>query len=96
MATARRAVSARIEPDLYLWDVFRRNDQYLTAGYDKEAAILIVNGYGYTIPTAWENVMKKCQQVKFPYRSFAPTAIAPTFPHPLFRRYEALKAMGYI
>ncbi len=87
---------ARVEQDLYFWDVYRKNDQYLIAGYDLEAAILIVNAYGYTIPTAWESVVKKAAEVKFPYRSFRTDGDRTDFPSSPIRRYEALKAMGYI
>jgi hypothetical protein len=68
----------------------------LTAGYDRDGYVLIVLGYGYTIPTAWESVMKKAAQVKFPYRHYRPDGDRTDFPSSPLRRYEALKAMGYI
>ena len=56
----------------------------------------MVNGYGYTIPTAWEDVMKKAAQIRFPYRSYRPDGAGVNYPSSPVRRYEALKAMDYI
>ncbi|HUS05689.1 MAG TPA: hypothetical protein VMZ52_05320 [Bryobacteraceae bacterium] len=56
--------------------------------------MLIVNGY--TIPTAWENVRKKAAEIKFPYRHHRPDGDRTDYPSSPIRRYEALKAMGYI
>ncbi len=86
----------RIWPDIFWWDVYRRDDVYLTAGYDSDGYVLMVNGYGYTIPTAWENVMKKAAQIRFPYRSYRPDGAGVDYPSSPVRRYEALKAMNYI
>lgn len=82
--------------DLFFWDAYKRGKYYLTAGYDRDGYVLIVLGYGYTIPTAWESVMKKAAQVKFPYRHYRPDGDRTDFPSSPLRRYEALKAMGYI
>jgi hypothetical protein len=79
-----------------LYDVYRRDDLYLTAGYDRNGDILLVNGYGYTMPTAWECVMQKAAEVRFPYRHYRPDGDQTNFPSSPIRRYEALKAMGYI
>ncbi|HEY7391038.1 MAG TPA: hypothetical protein VH640_21150 [Bryobacteraceae bacterium] len=86
----------RLWPDIFWWDVYKREDLYLTAGYDADGYVLIVNGYGYTIPTAWENVMKKAAQIRFPYRSYRPDGAGVDYPSSPLRRYEALKAMNYI
>jgi phosphoribosylamine-glycine ligase len=86
----------KIGRDLYLYDVYRRDDLYLTAGYDRNGDILLVNGYGYTMPTAWECVMQKAAEVRFPYRHYRPDGDQTNFPSSPIRRYEALKAMGYI
>lgn len=82
--------------DIFFWDAYKSGDLYLTAGYDKTGSILIVTGYGYTIPTAWENVMRKAKAIRFPYRHFRPDGDQTNFPSSPIRRYEALKAMGYI
>lgn len=82
--------------DIYFWDVYKKDDLLLTAGYDSEGDILIVNGYGYTIPTAWENVMKKAAQIKFPYRTYRTDGDRTNYPSSPIRRYEALRAMGHI
>lgn len=82
--------------DIYFWDVYKSDKIYLTAGYDQEGYVLLVNGYGYTIPTAWENTMKKAAAIKFPYRHYRPDGDQTNFPSSPIRRYEALKAMGYI
>lgn len=87
---------ARLWPDIFWWDVYKKGDLYLTAGYDADGYVLVVNGYGYTIPTAWENVMKKAAQIRFPYRSYRPDGAGVDYPSSPIRRYEALRAMGYI
>ena len=87
---------ARLWPDIFWWDVYKRKDLYLTAGYDTDGYVLIVNGYGYTIPTAWEDVMKKAAQVRFPYRNYRHDGAGVDYPSSPLRRYEALKAMSYI
>jgi hypothetical protein len=87
---------ARLWKDIFFWDVYRRDDVLLTAGYDSEGDVLIVNDFGYTIPTAWENVMKKAAQIKFPYRSYRTDGDRTNFPSSPIRRYEALRAMGHL
>ena len=87
---------ARQAPHLYLFDVERRGDQILTAGFDPEGAILIAMGHGYTIPTAWEAVAKTASEVRFPYRHYRPDGDGTNYPSSPLRRYEALKAMGYV
>lgn len=86
----------KLERDIFFWDAYKKNDRYYTAGYDREGYVLIVTGYGYTMPTAWENVMKKAEQIKFPYRQYRPDGDGVNFPSSPIRRYEALRAMGYI
>ena len=86
----------KISKDLYLYDVYRRDDLYLTAGYDPNGDVLLVNGYGFTMPTAWESVMKKAAEVRFPYRHYRPDGDQTNYASSPVRRYEALKAMGYI
>ncbi|MBV8844151.1 MAG: hypothetical protein JO307_15190, partial [Bryobacterales bacterium] len=87
---------AKIGLDLYFYDVYRRGDVNLIAGYDSAGDVLLVNGYGYTMPTAWETIMKKAAEVRFPYRHYRPDGDQTNFPSSPIRRYEALKAMGYI
>jgi hypothetical protein len=87
---------AKIERDLYFYDIYRREDLFLTAGYDRNGDVLLVTGYGFTIPTAWEAVMKKAAEVRFPYRYYRPDGDQTNYPSSPLRRYEALKAMGYI
>lgn len=82
--------------DIFFWDAYRSGGHILIAGYDPDGYVLIVNGYGYTIPTAWENVMRKAAQIKFPYRHYRPDGDGTNFPSSPMRRYEALKAMSYI
>ena len=86
----------RLWPDIFWWDVYKRDDLYLTAGYDADGYVLVVNGYGYTIPTAWENVAKKAAQIRFPYRNYRPDGAGVDYPSSPMRRYEALRAMDYI
>lgn len=86
----------RLKNDLYFWDAYKKDDLYLTAGFDPDGYVLLVMGYGYTIPTAWENVMKKADQVKFPYRHYRPDGDRTDYPSSPVRRYQALVAMGYV
>jgi len=86
----------KLENDLYFYDVYRRDGLYLTAGYDRSGDVLLATGYGYTMPTAWEAVMKKANEVRFPYRSYRTDGDQTNYPSSPIRRYEALKAMGYI
>lgn len=89
---------ARVEKDIYFWDVRRTRDgdRLVTAGFDPEGDVLIAMGHGYTIPTAWEAVMKTASAIRFPYRHYRPDGDQTNFPSSPVRRYEALKAMGYI
>lgn len=86
----------KVRPDIFFWDAYKKHDLYYTAGYDRDGYVLIVTGYGYTIPTAWENVMKKAEQIKFPYRQYRPDGDGVNYPSSPIRRYQALTAMGYI
>lgn len=80
--------------DIYWWDAWKRGEHVLTAGYDRD--VLILTAYGYTIPTAWESLMRRAAQVKFPFRHYRTDGDRTDFPTSPVRRYEALKAMGYI
>jgi phosphoribosylamine--glycine ligase len=86
----------KLWPDIFFWDVYKKDDLCLTAGYDQEGCVLLVNGYGYTMPTAWESAMKKAAAIKFPCRHFRTDGANTDYPSSPIRRYEALKAMGYI
>src|SRR4051812_21186865 len=79
---------------LYLYDVYREGDLLLTAGYYDD--VLVANGYGYTIPTAWEAALATAQSVKFPGRSFRIDGAGTDYPSSPIRRYEALQAMRWI
>jgi phosphoribosylamine-glycine ligase len=85
---------ASVARDLYLYDVYREHDQLLTAGYYDD--VLIANGFGYTIPTAWDAALANAKAVKFPGRSFRIDGGDTNFPSSPLRRYEALQAMGYL
>lgn len=86
----------RLRKDLYIWDAYSENGNYRTAGFERDGSVLLVMGYGYTLPTAWESVMKKAATVKFPYRTYRPDGDGVNYPSSPLRRYEALKGMGYI
>jgi len=79
---------------LYLYDVYREGDLLLTAGYYDD--VLVANGYGYTIPTAWEAALATARSVKFPGRSFRIDGAGTDYPSSPIRRYEALQAMRWI
>ncbi len=83
-----------IARDLYLYDAYKEGDLLLTSGYYDD--VLIVTGFGYTIPTAWETVLEKAHAVKFPGRSYRIDGGGTSFPSSPLRRYEALQAMGYL
>ena len=82
--------------DIFWWDVYKKGEHHLTAGYDREGYVLILTAYGYTIPTAWEKLMQRAAQIKFPYRNYRPDGDRTDYPSSPIRRYEALRAMGYI
>ena len=81
---------------IYFFDVERRAGRIRTAGFDAEGAILIATGHGFTLPTAWEAVVKTASEIRFPYRHYRPDGDATNYPSSPVRRYEALKAMGYV
>ena len=83
-----------LRPSLYFMDVYAEDGVLLTVGYND--AVVIATGYGYTIPTAWEDVVAKAWQVRFPGRSFRTDGGDTDYPSSPLRRYEALRAMGYI
>lgn len=83
-----------IARDLYLYDAHRDGELLLTSGYYDD--VLIATGFGYTIPTAWEDVRAKANAVKFPGRSFRIDGGGTDYPSSPLRRYEALQAMGYL
>jgi phosphoribosylamine-glycine ligase len=86
----------RLWPDIFWWDVYKKDDLYLTPGYDRDGYVLIVNGFGYTMPTAWENVIKKADQIRFAYRQYRPDGGGTDYPSSPIRRWQALNAMGYV
>jgi phosphoribosylamine-glycine ligase len=83
-----------IARDLYIYDAYKEGELLLTAGYYDD--VLIANAFGYTIPTAWESVLAKAHAVKFPGRSYRIDGGETNYPSSPLRRYEALKAMGYV
>jgi phosphoribosylamine-glycine ligase len=87
---------SKLWKDIYWWDVYKKDEHYLTAGYDRDGYVLIVTAYGYTIPNAWEKLMSRAAQIKFPYRNYRPDGDRTDYPSSPIRRYEALRAMGYI
>ena len=82
--------------DLFFWDVYKKDDLYLTAGYDADGYVLLVNAHGFTMEAAWESVLEKAAQVRFPYRHYRADGDQTNYPTSPIRRYEALKAMGFI
>ncbi len=82
--------------DLFFWDVYKKDDLYLTAGYDLDGCVLLVNAHGYTMEAAWEALLKKAAQVRFRYRHYRADGDQTNYPTSPLRRYEALKAMGYM
>ncbi len=86
----------KLSSDLFFWDVYKRDGMYLTAGYDRDGYVLLVNAHGFTMQTAWEAVLDKARQVRFPHRHYRADGDLTNYPTSPIRRYEALKAMGYI
>jgi phosphoribosylamine-glycine ligase len=83
-----------VAKNLYFMDVHRDGDVMLTAGYND--LVVIACGYGYTIETSWEEALRSAWQVRFPGRSFRVDGAGVDFQSSPLRRYEALRAMGYI
>jgi phosphoribosylamine-glycine ligase len=83
-----------IAKDLYFYDVYRARGQLLTAGYYDN--VLIANAFGYTIETAWEAALERARAVKFSGRAFRSDGAGTDYPSSPVRRYEALRAMGYL
>lgn len=82
---------------LYLYDAYRCDeyeDILLTAGYYDD--VLIATGFGDTIADAWDAALATAWSVKFPGRSFRTDGGGTDFPSSPLRRYEALRAMGYL
>jgi phosphoribosylamine-glycine ligase len=86
----------KIARDLYLYDAFKKEGRILTAGFDAAGDVLVVTSYGFTMPTAWEQLLKRAAAVRFPYRHYRPDGDQTNYPSSPIRRYEALKAMGFI
>lgn len=86
----------RLLRDLYFWDVYKKDGLYLTAGYDPDGYVLLVNAHGFTMEGAWESVLEKAAQIRFPYRHYRADGAETNYPSSPIRRYEALKAMGFI
>ena len=86
----------KVRPNLYFWDAYVEDGRHRVAGFDSEGAVLIAMGHGYTIPTAWESVLKVATDVRFPFRYYRPDGDQTNYPSSPLRRYEALKAMGYV
>jgi phosphoribosylamine-glycine ligase len=82
-----------IRQSVYLIDAYRENDTLLTAAYGD--SVLYVNAFGYTMPQAWEAVMARAAQVRFPGRSYRLDGAATDYASSPVRRYEALAAMRY-
>lgn len=87
-------VPAEIGRDVYLYDAYAADGQLLTAGYADN--VCIVTGFGYTIPDAWETCAARAWTVTFPGRAFRVDGDRTDFPSSPLRRYEALRAMGYV
>ena len=81
---------------LYFRDVWKKDDLHRIAGYDADGYALLVNAHGFTLETAWESVLEKAAQIRFPYRHYRADGDQTNYPSSPIRRYEALKAMGYI
>jgi phosphoribosylamine-glycine ligase len=81
--------------NIYPIDVYRENEELLTAGYYGEA-LLLVCAFGYTIPTAWDAALEVASVVSFPGRSYRIDGAGTDFRSSPLRRYEALVAMGYL
>jgi phosphoribosylamine--glycine ligase len=84
----------RIAPQLYFYDVYREDGLLLTAGYYDN--VLIANAFDYTIEGAWKAVVQHAHAVKFPGRAFRVDGDGTEYPSSPLRRYEALRAMGYL
>ena len=82
-----------IRQSVYLLDAYKENGTLLTAAYGD--SVLFVNAFGYTMPQAWEAVMGRAAQVRFPGRSYRLDGAGTDYASSPVRRYEALAAMRY-
>ena len=80
---------------IYPYDLYRQDDQLLTAGYYGEA-LLLACAFGYTIPTAWEAAIAVAKSVNFAGCAYRLDGAGTDYPSSPLRRYEALTAMGYL
>lgn len=87
-------VPESIEKDIYYFSAYNDGEHFLTSGYYE--AVLVATAFGYTIPTAWEALMKKADKIKFPCRAYRGDGAATDYPSSPVRRYEALSSMGYL
>ena len=53
--------------NIFLWDAWKDGDTLLTAGYEREGYVLLVNDYGYTIRSEERRVGKECRSRWSPY-----------------------------
>jgi len=82
-----------VRSSVYVIDAYREDDRLLTAAYAD--SVLIVNGFGYTMPQAWETAVARAAQIHFPGRGYRLDGAGTHFPSSPVRRYEALAAMRY-
>jgi phosphoribosylamine-glycine ligase len=83
-----------VEPHLYFMDVYREGDAMLTAGYNE--LVLIVNGHGDTITSAWDECIRRTWQVRFPGRAFRVDGAGREYPSSPIVRYEQLASLGFL
>jgi phosphoribosylamine-glycine ligase len=83
-----------VAPHLYFMDVYKEGETLLTAGYNE--LILYVNGYGDTMPAAWDACIQRAWQVRFPGRAFRVDGASRGYPSSPIERYEKLVALGYL
>lgn len=87
-------IRKRSRATFYPCDLYRLDDQLLTAGYYGEA-LLLACAFGYTSPTAWEAAIAVASSVRLAGRAYRLDGAGADYPSSPLRRYEAPTAMGY-
>lgn len=83
-----------IEKYTYFFDLYKRGDNYLTAGLSQE--ICVVTAHGFTIMDAAENVLSSAKRISFPNRALRTDLDKDNYVSNPRDRYLALEAMRYL
>ncbi|MDE1944837.1 MAG: hypothetical protein KGI03_00995 [Patescibacteria group bacterium] len=83
-----------VEKHMFLFDLYKRGDQVLTAGMGEE--VLMATGHGFSIVDAAEDVLDHARKVHYPSRKMRTDLARDDYPSNPRDRYLALEAMRYL